>query len=184
MPTAQVNPVDRTILSIASRFGEKSREVERFLRFAIVGTLGAIVDFGTLNILQLTVLVPVDPNQRLKITLASGIAFCTAVTSNFIWNRYWTYPDSRSRSIRRQLAQFFVVNSFGIVFRLLFVTITFVIFGEIAATLLETIELSSSDNHDAVVSQLGTNLAQGVSMIIVMFWNFFANRYWTYNDVA
>ena len=30
---------------------------------------------------------------------------------------------------------------------------------------------------------LGGNLALAAAVIIVLFWNFFANRYWTYADV-
>jgi hypothetical protein len=30
---------------------------------------------------------------------------------------------------------------------------------------------------------LGHNLALAFAVITVMFWNFFINRYWTYNDV-
>jgi len=31
--------------------------------------------------------------------------------------------------------------------------------------------------------KLGTMIAQLIGVVVVMFWNFFANRYWTYNDV-
>ena len=45
-------PLDRPIRGIARRVGgAKAKEVERFLKFAIVGVIGAIVDFGTLNLL-------------------------------------------------------------------------------------------------------------------------------------
>jgi hypothetical protein len=30
---------------------------------------------------------------------------------------------------------------------------------------------------------LADNITLAIAVIIVMFWNFFANRYWTYNDV-
>ncbi|MCK4899424.1 MAG: hypothetical protein KAS38_11630, partial [Anaerolineales bacterium] len=30
---------------------------------------------------------------------------------------------------------------------------------------------------------IGHNLALAIAVVVVMFWNFFANRYWTYNDV-
>ncbi|NJL92657.1 MAG: GtrA family protein [Anaerolineae bacterium] len=183
IPTSQVNPIDRIIKRVARQFGDHSKEVERFLRFAIVGTIGFVVDFGTLNLLQLTVLVPQQPDKQAKIMLAAAISFCAAVTSNFFWNRYWTYPDSRSRSLRRQLAQFFLINTLGLVFRTLFVGATAVAFGEFGATLVENMNLSSPERHQVVATQLGTNIAAAISVVIVMFWNFFANRYWTYNDV-
>jgi len=30
---------------------------------------------------------------------------------------------------------------------------------------------------------LADNFTLAVAVVIVMFWNFFANRYWTYSDV-
>ena len=38
--------------------------------------------------------------------------------SNFTLNRYWTYPDSRSRHFLHQLGMFFLVNAAGIAFRI------------------------------------------------------------------
>ena len=113
--------LNQFIVRFSLRFGTKAKEVERFLKFAVVGAIGAVVDFGVLNILQATILHPNEPNVQMKVALATGTAFTVAVTSNFIWNRYWTYPDSRTRSIRRQLVQFFIVNTLGLVFRLWFV---------------------------------------------------------------
>lgn len=177
-PSRQLNYLDRLIVWIAAKFGDKSKEIERFLRFAVVGVIGAIVDFGVLNILQLTILHPYGPNESLNVKLATGLAFSTAVTSNFIWNRYWTYPDSRSRHIGLQLVQFFFINAVGLGFRLIFVSSTYAMFGEFAHEILGDARL-----HGKAINQLGTNVAQGFSMVVVMFWNFFANRYWTYGDV-
>ena len=96
------NPLDAPILALANRIGgeAKAKEVERFLKFAVVGAVGAVIDFGTLFVLQRTILVPTLQEPDWNVTIAQTIAFVAAVISNFIWNRYWTYPDSRSRSIR------------------------------------------------------------------------------------
>jgi putative flippase GtrA len=136
-----------------------------------------------LNLLQATVLRPSDPNQELKVAMATGFAFTSAVISNFIWNRYWTYPDSRSRSIRRQLVQFFIVNALGLVFRLWFVKTLFEPFGDMGVDALQAIGMLGDSVTEAATSQLGTNIAQFFAVWIVMIWNFFVNRYWTYNDV-
>ena len=101
------NPLDIVILFIASRFGDKAKEVERFLKFMIVGVIGFIVDFGTVTILQATILPPTTKSgDRIiaNVILATSIAFIAALISNFTWNRIWTYPDSRSRSARQQLS--------------------------------------------------------------------------------
>lgn len=169
--------MDRLIWSIAVRFGDKAREVDRFLKFAIVGAIGAIVDFSTLNLLELTILRPVGANEALNVGLATSIAFVLAVINNYILNRYWTFPDSRSRAITVQLTQFFVVSLVGLLFRLVFVSVTYSTFGDTAQPILGTSTSAESMAH------LGSNVAQAISIFIVLFWNFFANRYWTYNDV-
>jgi putative flippase GtrA len=172
------SPIDPLILLIARRFGSKAKEVERFLKFAIVGTIGAIVDFGTLNVLQHTLLHPEGPNEKIHVAMASGIAFTAAVASNFFWNRYWTYPDSRSRHVGMQLAQFFFINTVAVAARLVFVSLAYSPLGELAEQLL-----GNSDVDTATANRLGTNLAQAIAVGVAMFWNFFMNRYWTYNDV-
>jgi putative flippase GtrA len=169
--------LDRLIWSVAARFGNKAREVDRFLKFAIVGGIGALVDFSTLNLLELTVLRPVGPNEGLNVGLATSIAFVLAVINNYVLNRYWTFPDSRSRSASVQLTQFFAVSFVGLLFRLVFVSLTYACFGAFAQPILQT----STDAES--VAHLGSNVAQAISIFIVLFWNFFANRYWTYNDV-
>ncbi|PJF44269.1 MAG: hypothetical protein CUN55_04880 [Phototrophicales bacterium] len=170
--------LDRLIIWFAAYFGSKSKEVERFLRFAIVGTIGAIVDFGVLNILQSTILPPSGPNEVLYVRLATGTSFTLAVINNFIWNRYWTYPDSRSRPILLQIVQFFIVNTTAVFFRLIFVGIVYAPLGELVQSVL-----GQNNWNEETVNQVGTNAGQAIASGIAMFWNFFVNRYWTYSDV-
>lgn len=138
-----------------SRF-RYAREFIRFLKFMVVGTIGAVVDFGTLNLLHLGLGLPV--------LAANTCSFTLAVISNFTWNRFWTYPESRSKPLGGQLVQFFIVNiagwaiNTGVLWALLGLTTRW--FGP-----------------------LGYNIAKAVATIVVMFWNFFVNRFWTYNDV-
>ncbi len=174
---------NQIIVVIAGRVGgRKAKEVERFLKFATVGVIGAMIDFGVLNVLQATVLRPEAPDVSLKVALATGLAFVSAVTSNFVWNRYWTYPDSRTRPIQRQWVQFFVVSLAGLLFRLVWVRTLYIPMGDIGLDALRLAGIADS-LADPAVKRLGTNIAQFFAVWIVMVWNFFVNRYWTYNDV-
>ncbi len=180
------NPIDAGVSAVANRFGSRSREVERFLKFALVGALGAIIDAGTLFVLQATVLAPAEPNQGLKVALASTIAFVAAVSSNFFWNRHWTYPDSRSRSVRRQMVQFTVVSLIGWVGRTMWISLSYRWLGSIFMPLfLPEIQLLRPGYIPSVSAEakLGTMIAWFVGVVVVMVWNFLANRYWTYADV-
>jgi putative flippase GtrA len=177
------NPLDMLILAVAGHFGSKSKEVERFLKFAVVGAIGAVVDFGTLFVLQATVL---PPSSTFMVALATTIAFLAAIVSNFTWNRLWTYPDSRSRSVRRQLAMFTFISVIGWLGRTTWISLAYQPLGTfLMPHLLPLIHLARptympSDHAEA---KLGTFAAMIVGVIVVMFWNFLANRLWTYNDI-
>lgn len=181
------NPLDGPIYAIANRFGGgKAKEVERFLKFAVVGTLGAVIDSGTLFILQATALPPTLQDPDWNVALASTIAFIAAILSNYFWNRHWTYPDSRSRSWRKQMVQFAFISFIGWVFRTIWITAAHDPLGQaFMPVLLPVIQVFRAGYVPSPTGEakLGSMIAWFVGVIVVMIWNFFANRYWTYNDV-
>jgi putative flippase GtrA len=183
------NPLDIVILAISARFGDKSKEVERFLKFSVVGFIGAMVDFGTVFLLQATLLPPTNSSGGqigVNVIVATSIAFVAAIISNFTWNRIWTYPDSRARSMRHQLVLFTFISFVGWLGRTVWIGLSFHWMGETFMPVLlplihvlRPLYVPSFSGED----KMGTMLAQLVGVIVVMFWNFFANRLWTYNDV-
>jgi putative flippase GtrA len=154
------------------------REINRFIKFSVVGIIGAVVDFGSFNLLANVFGV--------ASVVASVISFTAAITSNFLWNRYWTYPDSRSKPVSQQVIQFSLVNLAGLVIRtpiFAFSEGPLILFSEnflplAKSTLPESI--ASLTFLNAIV--LGRNLALALAVIVVLFWNFFINRIWTYSD--
>lgn len=154
-----------TLTSIITNPHERSR----FLRFAVVGIFGAVVDFGTFNILTSLV--------GLTAVVASIFSFLAAVVSNFTWNRYWTYPDSRSKPIGRQLIQFSFVSLIGLAIR----TPLIAVLDRLFIYVLSRTDLAF--NGVLSIKVIAGNLALAIAVIVVMFWNFFVNRYWTYSDV-
>ena len=149
------------------------KEIVRFLKFSVVGTIGALVDFGTLYLLHALL--------GLHIVLANTCSFSAAVLSNFTWNRYWTYPDSRSKPIRTQLLQFFVVNAVGWGIN----TGILVLLRGPCVALVGALGAGTALLADpALVYKIGYNLAKAAATVVVLFWNFFVNRLWTYSDVS
>jgi putative flippase GtrA len=142
------------------------RERTRFFKFAVVGVFGAVVDFGTANLLVYAFSAP--------LVLAGTISFIAAIISNFTWNRYWTYPDSRSKNVLHQLILFSVISIVGLGIRVPILHY------------LEPVLLKLFENLNLPAFPpdfLSKNFTLAVAVIIVMFWNFFVNRYITYNDV-
>ncbi len=143
------------------------KERTRFLRFAFVGLIGAVIDFGVFNLETEFFFIPS--------TIAAAVSFVLAVISNFVLNRLWTYPDSRSKQLTHQLTQFTIVSLVGLGIRTLFFT-------WLEPPLIKLFE-NSSLHISLTPSFLGHNITLAVSIGVVMLWNFFANRYWTYADV-
>jgi len=151
-----------------SAFVNNPRELTRFLRFIGVGLIGAMVDFGVMNLLT--------HNLEFPIVLAGSISFSAAVISNFLWNRYWTYPDSRSKPVSAQLAQFGLVSLVGLAIRIPLLAVLEPLF-EAFFTLLPL------DLPSTLVVPFANNSDLAVAVVVVMFWNFFINRFWTYSDI-
>jgi len=176
---------------VSSRLGVNPKEAERFIKFLVVGAIGFVVDFGIFNLLLNPVNTLLAPGNalynllsglsisdyfitHLGPTLASAVSFVAAVLSNFLWNRYWTYPDSRSRSRRRQFTMFFIVSVVGVFIRIPIVFFMTPVFRSL---------VSGIGALQAYTTRLADNLSLAVAVLVVLFWNFFANRHWTYNDV-
>jgi len=145
------NPVERT----------------RFLKFMAVGAVGAVIDFGIANVLTHFL--------RMDLVPAGTISLACAIISNFIWNRYWTYPESRSRALAHQLGMFTIVNVAGVAIRI-------PILHYVEPVLLR--KLTDGSDLGLISPEFAArNLTLAVAVGIVMLWNFFVNRYWTYSDV-
>ena len=124
--------------------------VSRFVRFAIVGLSGVVVDMGILFLLS-------DPSTLgWGLTRSKIIAAELAIINNFIWNDAWTFADvSRTQ---RQFSQ--RLRRFG-KFQLIC----------LAGLILNTVVLNLQFNL------LGMNryLANAIAILLVTGWNFWLN---------
>jgi len=144
-----------------------NKERIRFLKFAAVGAIGSGLDFGIMNLCTHLFDMP--------LVFAGTISFICAVVSNFTLNRFWTYPESRSRHVLHQLGMFFLVNAAGILIR---IPILHFVEPPMASAFESMAHLSS-----ASAETLAKNATLALAIGIVMIWNYFINRYWTYNDI-
>ena len=145
----------------------QDRERVRFLKFATVGAIGSVIDIGIANLLTHL--------WNMRLVYAGSFSFLCAVFSNFTLNRYWTYPDSRSRPFVHQLGMFFLVNSIGIAIRI-------PILHFVEPFMAQEFESLAHLSH-ATAESLAKNATLLLAIGVVMLWNYFVNRYWTYNDV-
>lgn len=150
------------------------KRIERFVKFAIVGAIGAVVDFVVLNIMKIAFEsirlgadwdASMEPHQ-IQLVAANAISFSAAVLSNFTWNRLWTFPESRERPLFSQLLQFTIVNVLGLV--------------------INTVILVVMDRYVFQLffgQRLSYNLAKALAICVVLFWNFGINLIWTYRGI-
>lgn len=131
-----------------------NREVERFSRFLAVGAVGTALDFSLLTLLKL---------GGLPTLFANSLSFTAGLLNNFTWNRLWTFGDVEQSDWRKQFMQFTVVSLIGLL-------------------LNNAIVLSLENVLGSMLGQpeWGYLPAKVIATGVVAFWNYFANRTWTF----
>jgi putative flippase GtrA len=153
---------------------EKRQELVRFAKFCVVGTMGTVVDFGLLNLLYNVLGV----HQ----VLSNIVSVSAATVNNYTWSRFWVYPETKNHSGGRKFFQFVVVSliALGLNTTILWATDQWIL-GE--SGLLRSVVASLAAWVGVEHSVLSSNAAKVIATGIVLFWNFFANRLWTFRDV-
>jgi putative flippase GtrA len=77
----------------------------KFLKFCVVGFSGMVIDFGTTWVLK----------EKVKINkyIANSCGFILAASSNYFWNRVWTF-HSQSGQIAYEFLSFFSISVLGL----------------------------------------------------------------------
>ena len=135
-------------------FSTAPTKKKRFLRFLVVGAVGTGLDLGVLTLLKIA---------GMSTLLANSLSFCAGVISNFTGNRTWTFADRRTSSWPKQLAQFVVVSVIGLTLNNLLV-----------------ITLEGYFHTGFGLGDWSYLPAKGIATSLVVFWNYFANRAWTF----
>ena len=142
-------------------------EAKRFAKFATVGFAGFLTHFTIVNVLVQVV--------GMTETMSNPFGFVTAVVQNFFLNRRWTFPESRQRDAGFQLFQFFVVSVIGLVLN----QIVFTVVHSLLEPFWRSLVASERLGH-----ALSYNFALCTAVGVVLFWNFAANRMWTYRGLG
>jgi len=116
-------------------------------KFGLVGVSGYVINLGVFALLS--------GNLGLHHAIAAVGAFLVAVTSNFFWNRHWTFTAGDGHA-GFQAVRFFTVS--------------------VAALLINLAVL------EALVSgaSLGPLTAQAIAVAVAMPFNFLGNKLWTF----
>jgi putative flippase GtrA len=134
----------------ADRVGAAARRPDswwQLLKFGIVGGSGYLINLAVFSVLA--------TSFGVHHAVAAIGAFCVAVTSNFLWNRYWTFGPGDS-SAGFQAVRFFAVSTASLGLNLI---------------VLEALVAAGG------MGDLG---AQAVAVAVAMPFNFLGNKLWTF----
>jgi putative flippase GtrA len=139
-----------TASEFAYRLGEAVRRPAswwQLIKFGLVGGSGYLINLAVFALLR--------GDLGLHQALAAVGAFSVAVTSNFFWNRHWTFAATDGHA-GFQAARFFAVS-----------------IGALAVNLviLEALVMATS---------LGDLSAQAIAVAVAMPFNFLGNKLWTF----
>lgn len=136
------------------------RGIRQFIKFGMTGTMGAVVDFGTYNILtRLIGWTTVYEIAGQPIIAANLVSVLMAIMSNFILNKYWTFRDT-SANVAAQGTSYFMMNA-----------VTFVL-----NQLLTSFFIFRVPFFDIFGSQQD-NAGKAASIGFILFINFFGSKF-------
>jgi len=145
----------------AKRIGRgtlRSENWVQLLQLGLVGASGYVINLTVFAVLTGAGLFFREGSDGLGVHYipAAVIAFCVAVTNNFLWNRYWTF-SARHGHAGFQAARFFTVSVLAL------------------GVNLAVLELLIR----AGVTELA---AQAVAVAVAMPFNFIGNKIWTFDE--
>ncbi|NTV23382.1 MAG: glycosyltransferase family 2 protein [Nanoarchaeota archaeon] len=140
-------------------FRLRLKSSKRFIKFAITGATGTVVNLGILFML----VEKLSIERRL---IAPSIALEVSIIWNFFLNNYWTFKDTgKKSSFPAKLAKFHITALAGFFLNL-------VIYN---ACLQITLLSSLLGRYDFLAAQF-------IAILIVMSWNYVVNVKWTWRE--
>jgi dolichol-phosphate mannosyltransferase len=119
----------------------------QLLKFGLVGISGYLINLAVFALLS--------GNLGAHHLIAAVGAFCVAISSNFFWNRHWTFAAGDGHA-GFQAARFFTVSVAALLINL---------------AVLEVLVEGTS---------LGDLTAQAIAVAVAMPFNFLGNKLWTF----
>lgn len=135
--------------------------VIQFVKFCIVGASSFLIDAGVSYLLTFEIF-------HIWWVIARTISFSLAVTNGFYWNQRWTFQAIGKRKHHEQYMMFFGVNIIGWLINLTMMKSVFFL-----------ITRRWEYQHPSRPEWFCAFIA---ATVIVTFWNFFANKHWTFTS--
>ncbi|MFB6208407.1 MAG: glycosyltransferase [Candidatus Nanohaloarchaea archaeon] len=126
---------------------------QRMLKFGVVGAIGTVVNMGLLYLFTEYV--------GLHYMISAGIAVESAIVSNFVLNDIWTFIDRKKEGMKNLMERFTKFQAVSL------------------TGLGLNLGLLWTFTKIAGIYYLLSNL---IAILIVFFWNYFINLFWTWTE--
>jgi len=159
----------------------QSVALRQFIKFCIVGASSALINLSIFSLLLYGLHLQealhsalanhpqwqqIVTEYQLWVQLAALAAFLLAATNGFFWNSRWTFRHNDPSRRRSQYFKFVSVNVVGLILH------------QIILFLINRALIAGNAMNEKGWAPL---IAFVMAAFIVVFWNFFANKLWTFN---
>lgn len=97
------------VMLVGALAGRLAPFLHQLAKFSLVGGLNFLIDLGVLNLL----IALTGITHGFFASTFKAAAFLVAVTSSFLWNKFWTFGATSVENAGRQFLQFFLVTLIG-----------------------------------------------------------------------
>ncbi len=143
----------------------QQRGVRQFVKFGIVGASSTVINLAVLYL----VLRLLHGHRYISAT----IAFLVSVGNGYYWNKRWTFKEAQAKAVSTQFTQFVLVNLVGLLLDWLVIYL-------ISTPLEHELHHLQAAWPADKIERVAVLAAQLVATGVIVFWNFFANRFWTF----
>ena len=142
--------------------------VRQFVKFGIVGASSTVI-----NLAVLYVMLRLVHGHWYDRYIDATVAFLVSVVNGYYWNRRWTFKEAPTKALHTQFIQFVLVNLVGLVLDLLIIRL-------LSVPLEHQLHGLEAAWPPDKIERFAVLAAQLVATAVIVFWNFFANRFWTF----
>jgi putative flippase GtrA len=127
----------------------------QFIKFLIVGASGTLIDYLILILLK---------SFNWQTLIANTLSFSAGLVNNYYWNSHWTFNKKNRKSSLEQFSQYTIISLVGLGLNTAIVLVLEIPMGVILG-----------------ITRVGYIPAKACATVVVLFWNYLANRHWTFN---
>ena len=143
----------------------------QFIKFAIVGVINTVVDFGVLNVLIFFTGVA----SGIGFSLFKGISFLAAVGNSYILNKSWTFKD-KSGNDTKKIVDFLFVSVVGLLINVGAASLIVNGFDPVEFIIVPASKVLGYFGMFISIEQIWSNIGALIATAVSLIWNFYGYK--------